>query len=332
MSLFQPFGFMKKQKRVNCLELLTSQHDINKSNNINGETFITSLTGLTVSTGTKLAHNGEFFLATNTNKVYKSYDAITWNSGTTITGGNIRDISWNGTYFLVVKETSGFNYTINYSTDGISWSGSTTAGGLYTYNSIASNTTYDVAVSNQNTGNQVCIWRSSNKGVNWSNNSTGLLSQGVTAIEANGKFYISGTLSSVPKSYYSTDGISWTDLGTSISNSQLKGVAYNGNIYVAGGFPSGTTDNHMATSTDGINWTQYSTTFRSAGKIIWNGDYFFMLNEAGSNGEGELFRSSDGINWTSYSPFSFVGNASDIISTVSPFTSPPFPNNNFCNL
>lgn len=99
--------------------------------------------------------------------------------------------------------------------------------------------------------------------------------------------------------YYSYDGISWYLSPSTINAASVVGCTYNWNtgVFCANGYL------YCYLSTDGINWTEYSSllgnsnyAYNSPRRMIYDGQKFYGVNSAIAS--STVFYSYDGITWS----------------------------------
>ena len=204
-----------------------------------------------------------------------SPDGITWTSASPspFSYGTCYTVAWTGSIWIA----GGYQYNppdptgvIAYSSDGITWTASTSGQSLLTSQCYAIATNGSMILAG---------------GTNWLS--------GADPPPAPATFI---TL------IYSTDGITWTDTGNrSFANGYCHAIAWNGIRWIAGG-SSTVSNNRLIYSTDGINWTVSTTGITvfptRCMTVAWNGTIWV----AGGSGAGvakALAYSVDGITWDS---------------------------------
>ena len=253
--------------------------------------------------GLAVAWNGIRWVAVGTgnNAIAYSPNGIDWTAvPTSITIGDLvydmtvfdfgNGIAWNGTLWVAVGQ--GDN-SIAYSSDGITWSGSSYSYNIFTVGrGIVWNGTIWVAVGE---GPIYTIAYSYN-GINWDGvpGSKNILYQAL-GIAWNGTMLVavgSGTNNIA----YSSDGITWIPVvnSTTIFSVAAFGVAWNGTMWVA----VGRENNSIAYSYNGIYWEvvpNSRTIFSTYGYgITWNGSRWIAVG----GGTNSIAYSYDGINWS----------------------------------
>ena len=246
------------------------------------------------------------------NTIAYSYDGINWIG----LGATIFTIAGNNVYYstansLWIATGSGTN-TMATSVDGITWTGRgttvfTTAGGRITYDNNLL-----VAV-----GEGFNNFATSTDGISWDVPTQ--LNSGYHVTYINNSWFIAGSSNSgqniIAKS---TDGIIWKDLNLTISGglSSCYCLAYGNGKWVA------CSNNKIAYSTDGTNWTSTTST---GGITAYVNKVAYGKDGSGNGlwiaaGQGytsptsySIATSTDGITWTSRntnSIFPFNGNGS----------------------
>jgi hypothetical protein len=186
-----------------------------------------------------------------------------------------------------------------YSSDGITWTASTSGNGVFTdeCRAVAWNGTLWVAGGSGT--NQLAY---SSDGITWTVSTSGssLLGEGACyAIAWNGSRWVAGGFGTggfgANQILYSSDGITWTasTSGNAVLTNLCNAVAWNGTRWVAGG----NGNNRLAYSSDGITWTASTSgnaVLENCIDLEWNGTIWV----AGGDGANKLVYSSDGITWT----------------------------------
>jgi hypothetical protein len=180
--------------------------------------------------------------------LYSTDNAITWTNATSINSllYRVNSLIWNGTYFIGVGQQSAFSNNIVQSADGITWTGL----GL-----VAGGDPQDVAcrVPFPFVNGQTLL-TSVNRGRTWRITDQGAIFTQARGIAWNGYLWISVGDANTDAIAYSLDGLTWVGVtGTTLATS-FRAVAWNG----ASWFAYGTDTTPVATSTDGINWTEHN--------------------------------------------------------------------------
>jgi hypothetical protein len=220
--------------------------------------------------GNDVAWNGTIWVAvgTGTNTLAYSYDGITWNPIIAVSVQNITEligISWNGKIWLAV---GGFGTTAT-STDGITWTVTTTNTLNYAINKAAWDGSKWVAAG---TGNAGYCFATSTNGINWNGiksttvgNVYNGFSGGANDIAWNGRRWVAvgdGQNPIMTSVFGSTGWTGVTGQGTgSYLNRPGRGITWNDTIWVAVGgtgpvvrnLPNNV-NNTINYSYDGINW------------------------------------------------------------------------------
>jgi hypothetical protein len=254
-----------------------------------------------------------------------SYDGLTWvSSGTNIFGSALcNGVAWNGSIWLALGY-NGTNGLIASSPDGIRWtvelSGTGTPFSDGRVEAAAWNGSLWVAVGVS--GGASGAIATSPDGKTWTAR-TSPFTVSAFAVASNGNMFVAGGATSNSKLIaYSYDGIKWVNaptgsiFGTGLNIGSVTCVACNGKLWVAGG-KDDLQNIVIATSPDGINWTQRTPPFPvlpAAGflsSVAWNGSLWMACGRNGSVG-GFALTSPDGTNWTditanlSTDPFTYI--------------------------
>ena len=240
--------------------------------------------------------NGIFVGAAGT--PVRSVDGINWTLGTSPVGaGNsCRVIAYGNGLFVMGVYGGTSSYRIFTSPDGITWTGRsiTSASGDYVDGIAYGNGIFVVSISY---GSNSLRISTSLDGITWTSRTPPAFTTqfgGSKVSFYNGYFLIlNGSNSAYARS---VDGIAWTIFtGTKASQTQIM---YGNNLYVIAGYGG---DYGVATSANGVTWTNYNTAFTDAG--LTSNDYIYasifvngLFIVASSN--GKLLTSTNGITWT----------------------------------
>ena len=239
------------------------------------------------STGNGVAWNGSKWIACGTgtlNTLAYSTDGIRWTGlGLPVFSTQANGVEWNGSLWMAVG--SGAN-SIAYSSDGLSWFGSTSGNDIFTTsaNDIAWNGTRWVAVG-QGT-NSIAY---SADGITWTAISTTIFSTKGNGVAWTGSLWVAvGTGTNTIS--YSSDGITWSPVTSSPFTTSGNDICWNGTRWVAVG--SGT--NTLAYSSNGISWTGFGMNlFSVSGNgVCWTGTRFVAVGA-----DGIIAYSQDGLTW-----------------------------------
>ena len=212
-----------------------------------------------------------------TNQVMYSSDAINWTSASATEANNWKDIAFGNGKFVAVAD-SGTNRTM-YSSDGISWTSGTPA---------ISNDHRAVCYGNGlfvATGTEKVSY--SSDGINWNSATTAasITWRGVTY--GNNK-YVAISGSGADNFMYSPDAVNWT-LVSGAPSANYYDVTYGNGTFVAVA-----NNGKAAYSTDGVNWTEATTSNKTWESVTYGNGKFVAV----SYGDGVVTYSTDGINWT----------------------------------
>jgi hypothetical protein len=181
-----------------------------------------------------------------------------------------------------------------YSFDGITWTQISIRSGT-NLRSIAFGDGKFVAVgySNFNTGNIAIAF--STDGIFWQYPTNPPDTSFMSIAYGEGRFI--ATVVQTNKVYYSTDGTSWTEATIPQGNTyslQQQSIAYgNGKFLIIGSGPGQYATTAVASSTDGVTWTNSSIDFLDYPYAIIYADGKFLVM-----GDDELAYSTDGLRWT----------------------------------
>ena len=248
--------------------------------------------------------------ASDTNDFMYSYNGVSWLGITktlfTGTGAKPKCVAWNGALWVAVGMGSGCR--VAYSSDGITWTASTSGNTLFPDGSECNTIAWTGSlwiVGGSTTNLDVSIAYSYD-GINWTNSASGTdLAYYCYSMASNSTLILAGcNTSQNPRSpgiLYSYDGINWLAtnfkgpfMTESTSSVNVSSIVWNGIIWVAGA--SGT-EGRLTYSLNGIDWTDSNGTAlftTSVNSVSWNGSLWL----AGGNGTNKLAYSYDGITWT----------------------------------
>ena len=259
---------------------------------------------VTVGTGKSLAY---------------SYDGLTWNSPNTniFQNGLCRGVAWNGSTWLAGGvDLVSANALIASSPDGIRWtadvSGGTSVfkGGRYV-NTFAWNGSLWVAGAIAGSITNGKSLATSADGKTWVEQTSSFID--CYTVASNGNMFVAGGIitGSSKLLAYSYDGVKWVHppigsiFGT--STGAVYSVAWNGLIWVACGRndTGGSSTARIATSPDGINWTEVTLTpalnRTTLNSVAWNGYLWIATGQDYTNAPsnlGVILSSPDGTTWT----------------------------------
>jgi len=191
---------------------------------------------------------GKFIAGGEDGKTAISTDGVTWTAGTPYGTYSFRAIAYGNDKFVASAGATG--YDIAYSTDGSTWTKGTRSGTQATIVAIAYGDAKWVAGESKNYMN------TSTDGITWTRTSSISSLSDVKAIAYGaGKFVAVGYATIA----YSENGTTWTETersssGTSKSDRNYD-IAFGNNKFVVVGTTDGYSKAIIATSTDGVNWT-----------------------------------------------------------------------------
>lgn len=238
---------------------------------------------------------GQWVAVGDSGAVWTSSDAKTWTSQSSGKTGNLNGINYTGTTYFACGDAG----IIITSTDGITWTDRSVAISENLNNCSVANGVYFI------TGGSATVGRlySSTNGTTWTARTLPTAMQralfdviyynnGTTS-----RYYVVGSASGTQPAYgYSTDYITWTSDQTGLATGgNGRGLFTNGSIVVLGARTT-TSFARIASSTDGINFTNRftgSSTTENLQKGIWTGSSFIITSLGGA-----IFTSTNGTSWT----------------------------------
>jgi hypothetical protein len=254
---------------------------------------ITSL----VWNGSSWAAVGSPSAVSNVNRFATSPDGINWTYNNGLNSAwtdrsSIGQMIWNGSQYTVVGSVSGSRGISAVSSNGSSWTLSTTLS--QTMRSVAWNGSIYCAG-----GNSGSVWTSTN-GITWTFQSS--LINGTWATMAVSVMVWTGSQFAIvngSRFATSTNGITWTyrsSMGSAAAGASMSTLAGTNNLLLAGGENA-----TLLRSVDGgVTWTKLGTSFTNAWGsttswvrfITWTGSSFVAV------GDGRVAASTDGQTWT----------------------------------
>jgi hypothetical protein len=146
-------------------------------------------------------------------------------------------------------------------------------------------------------------------GINWTGTGTGIFDE-CNGIAWNGTLWVAvgnpvSPITSNATIAYSSDGKMWMPVTNSRTNNFYQGndVAWNGSLWVAVGGNDEYRSSPVATSIDGITWTNQTFEDMIPYGIAWNGSVWVAVGQDASGvGTSNIAYSPDGISWSSTSP------------------------------
>jgi hypothetical protein len=235
--------------------------------------------------------------------IYYDLSGWTLRSGVLPTTSTWISTEYGDGKFVALANTSTAANQVAYSTDGVSWTGttgiSTLAPRSITYGPDLSGNKYFVVIGDGGTGNR-CM--TSTNGISWTGKS--ITSNDTTwrgIANGNGMFVaVAAAGSTAGRIAYTNNpnlSGSWTIPSFDGSNNAWFGVAYGNGTFVAVGATAGTS-NQVAYSTNGINWTRSSSTVDTSWYGVVYGNGLFVAGGTPGAASTHIMTSPDGITWT----------------------------------
>jgi hypothetical protein len=256
-----------------------------------------------------------------------SSDGLSWRQyllplGTSgLSSGKWFGVAWNGTNFAAVSEAA---IGAASSPDGKTWTQRTLA--LRSWRAVVAGGTRFVTVA-QNGYSAT----STDNGVNWT--AAGPLGFGLTdvAYSSTSGLFCATTNGTGSVVYTSSDGLSWTsrNIGAAALSARNMIAASSTRFVTINQLSAGVDTTKGYTSTDGVNWTEFTLPFANAGfvSLNWTGSLFVGISST------EVIYSSNGTTWSKTtlpilphpddSFYSVIGGNSSILIAL---TSGSFPN------
>jgi hypothetical protein len=226
--------------------------------------------------------------------IVTSMDLASWSAATISDArGSFAQFCSNGSVAIGIGSTfdSGFP-SIFRTTSGTSWSRISPLAGVYTLISVACNGPVFIAARNPGDGGG--LLRSTDDGASWTLDTS---TSTITGLAYGVGRFIATTTSQT--FYYSTDdGASWT-LSSFPTNRAWNDISFNDGFFVITSRVLGVSDDHVAISTDGINWTESTISGDFNAGLGAHGGGVFVVTSTGS--VSNAFRTSeDGLSWTGF--------------------------------
>ena len=216
-----------------------------------------------------------------------------------ITSPYARSVSTNGLIYVVGSNTNSLNKLI-YSTNGSSWSSSSSANTIFTEGLVAGITYSNGIFMAVGIGGGSGKIAKSTDGISWTGVTGNIpLSSGLFCVAGNNSgTWVVGGGSSISNLYVSTDnGVTFSAVtkDNSFLSSVTNSIVYGGDRFVAVGGQGG---KQIAVSYDGITWTGSTNDNVIFDNNIYGIDYngvYFVAVGAGTN---KVAYSTDGFNWS----------------------------------
>jgi len=227
--------------------------------------------------------NGVFFLGTTRGELFTSTDGLTWTPRPTGVASRLYAMNYAAGQYVIV----GFEGTVLTSADGLSWTQRPSGVSDDLYGVAYANGTWVAASGSSNT-----ILTSTDGGATWTNRTTSVTSQNLTALAANGNasVVVAGASGTILRS--TTGDYTWMGQNSGTSN-QFNDVAYGGGAYVAVG-NSGTV---RRSTDDGVSWGGVSGVPTTNPYLYCVG--FLNGQFVATGASGTILTSSNGSSWTS---------------------------------
>ncbi len=245
----------------------------------------------------------------NLERVLTSPDGITWTMRNAAKAYNWASVAYSPTLQLLVAVTSSTDETIGgtdifdqvmTSTDGITWTDTHNSAERLQWNDIVWADTLGLFVAVGVTGTNRVM--TSVDGSTWLPQSAAAVKNWGAIEWSNslGKLVATASDSGTSSVMYSSNGTAWT-AGTTNATSAFgqRNLAWAPGL---GKFVACSTSSHLFTSSDGINWSDWSGTPSGWGstataKAAWSEDLSQFVVTKGS-GSSDVLVSSDGVVWT----------------------------------
>jgi len=218
-----------------------------------GLTWNVSRTGSSLITNAviTMAWGVDKFIAFGNNKLITSVNGIVWMDITPVSpivGGENCVIQYNGTRWVLTGDSG----RVSYSSDGITWVRSTSAGAIFTLtcNPVVWNGRLWVAAGTNNTGGVTAY---SSDGINWLQGTVTYTLGIPYSIGWNGSLFVIGSTEGIGYSY---DGITWyisEYVADPLISLAIRSIAWTGTLWTAAGIVNGT-NGVVVYSYNGVTW------------------------------------------------------------------------------
>ena len=262
----------------------------------------TSRTAATSNSWRSIAYgNGRFVAVSNTGtgtRVMSSTDGVTWSTTSTgVPDGNFSDVTWDGTNFIAVTNSSQTSTTDRAitSTDGINWT-SRSFPVARNMQAVTCSNSICVAVANNGTaGTAGRAMSSADHGATWTARFPAADNSWFGVAYGNGTFVavsntVAGTINN--RVMTSANGTTWASRQAAEDNNWTD-IAYGNGTFVAVA-SSGT--NRVMTSTDGASWTSQTVATNDWQSITYGNGLFVAVSTTGAG--NRVMTSPDGVTWT----------------------------------
>jgi PKD domain len=218
-----------------------------------------------------------------------SYDGLVWTPRVSPFDDNgyarVYAVAWNGTSWVAGGQSLG-GTTLATSPNGLTWTAATSEPGFNSVSGLAWNGSMWVAVGSGQLGP---LFATSLDGQSWTAATTPGSAGGGHTVAWNGSYWLAGIqfLGMVR----STDGQNWVLQPSPFDDpGEVRAIAWNGTLWTAVG--EGQNGPVIATSPDGVAWTEYTVALTVLRAVTWSGTTWM------AGGMGGVASSPNGNVWT----------------------------------
>jgi len=276
-------GGQEIQEATTFLKLDSAATSLEFQNNINFDNFIERTLPNAPFAIQGIAFGNSIYVAVgSTGYIATSPDGITWTERSSGTSAKLNHVAFGDGLFVVAGDDFSGSPRLITSPDGITWT-----------NRTVPNFSSDLDHVSFGDGLFIVIGDSyaatSTDGINWTERTVPNIQTRMNASTfGNGLYFIFGNSGYIASS---PDGTTWTQRNVAGTNNDLDAAAFGDGTFVVAG------NGFVATSTDGISWTEGTLGTSDEMRDVDFASGTFML-VGGNSGNTYAATSPDGITWT----------------------------------
>jgi hypothetical protein len=243
--------------------------------------------------------NGLFVATTGRGTILTSTDGNVFefvnSSGITTSVAYYTSVAYGNGIYVAVGADNSTNPLQMVSTNGVDWVVSGISGAIF------NRVTFGAGLFVAGSSTAATGIMTSTDGITWTSRQS--TNGGIRDVQYLNSMFIAG--SDTGRIYYSTDGISWS-LASTIMNGagSISSITYSNELYII------TATFSLATSTDGVNWTnrlpsQVAGSNPSWSHGLWDGTQWVVVGNVSNLALAAYATSTDGISWTTTIDVSF---------------------------
>jgi hypothetical protein len=224
-------------------------------------------------------------------QIMTSPDGVNWTSRNSTMANQWQSVTYGNGLFVAVASNGTTDDQIMTSPDGVNWT-SRTSPVANAWSSVTYGNGIFVAMASSGLITDQII--TSPDGINWTSRTSLGVDSWTSITYGNGKFI---AVSDGPPYNFMTspDGVHWS-YQTSPGSYKWKSITYGNGLFVAVA-SDGTTSDSIATSPDGITWTNRASDGIDWGSVTYGNGLFVIVPRSNQ----PIVTSPDGITWTSHS-------------------------------